>query len=222
MTIFIRESTVLPERHDFDFYATPPGFARAALAQLPNWFKPRCILDPGAGTGVWGRAARERWHGSLITGVEIRDVARPAAYNFWFNNGFQHVIQKAPCFDLVIGNPPFKDAEMFVQGALAMLEDYGFLMYLLRLNFVAGQDRFAELWCGNTPLKKVIVAPKRINFTGDSNPHDHALFVWQKGYVGETSLGWMLHEDNAPEVAKGDYAAHVPTLTTMPLFAEAI
>ena len=216
-TIFIKDSTTLPERHDFDFYATPPGFARAALEQLPAWFKPRCILDPGAGTGVWGRVARERWHNSLITGIEIRDVARPAAYNFWFTSGFQHVIRKQPCFDLIIGNPPFKDAEMFVRGALEMLEDHGFLMYLLRLNFIAGQDRGAGLW-KDTPLRKMVIASKRISFTGDSNPNDHALFIWQKGYVGEASLGWMTHEDNAPAVAKGDYLLHIPTLSTLAMF----
>lgn len=56
MTI-IQTTKVLQPRSKHDFYPTPDGLCRAALYLLPDepyqWF-----LDPGAGAGPWGKAAR--------------------------------------------------------------------------------------------------------------------------------------------------------------------
>lgn len=205
-TIYLKDSTLLPKRADFDFYPTPMTFCRTALAQLPPRFTPRCILDPGAGTGVWGRAARERYRNSLITGVELREVARPSVYNFWFNADFLRMPTAEPCFDLVISNPPFKHAESFVRSSLALLESGGYALYLLRLNFLESAERYHGLWKEHPP-KTVVVSAKRVSFTGDgqSNATAYAIYIWQKGYAGETSLRWMIDEGGTKaEVDRGN------------------
>lgn len=191
----------LPPRNDHDFYATPPGFARAALRELPDDFVPATVLDPGAGTGVWGRACVEKWPQCLVGGVDLRDVPIPAGYTWWTPNQDFRTWQCHSPYDLVLGNPPFKHAEIFIRYAMTMLNAGRYCMYLLRLAFLAEQDRYKRLW-KEYPPKRVVVASRRIAFTGNNNPNSYALFIWQQGWVGETTLGWMLHEDNAQEDAK--------------------
>lgn len=198
--IYVNGLDKLPPRKENDFYPTPLGFCRAALQQLPRFFTPRAILDPGAGTGVWGKAYRERWPQSLITGVELRDVARPGVYNFWYTGDMLQLATPAPCFDLIAGNPPFNIAEPLVRAGLAMLDAGGYLMFLLRLAFLEGQGRGTGLWREFPPFK-VVVSSKRIGFTGNSNPNSFALFIWKQGYRGESQLGWMTHADTAMEDA---------------------
>lgn len=218
-TIYIKDSAALPKRADFDFYPTPLTFCRTALAQLPPTFSPRTILDPGAGTGVWGRAARERWRKSLIVGVELREVVRPAAYNFWYTADFLRMPAAGPCFHLVMSNPPFKRAESFVRASLALLEPAGYALYLLRLNFLESAERYRGLWREHPP-KAVIVSAKRVSFTGDgqSNATAYAIYLWQKGYTGETSLRWMIDEGGT--AAKVDrQQAPIRRETQIPMFA---
>lgn len=213
--IYVKDTSRLPARNDADFYPTPMGFCRAALAQLPDGLTPTCILDPGAGTGVWGRAARERYPGVTITGIDLRAVPKPAGYTFWINADFLRAATPQPAFDLVIGNPPFNVAEAFIRASLDLLEDGGVLMFLLRLAFLEGQARGSGLW-SKTPPERVVVASRRIAFTGGSNPNSYALYIWRKGYTGDTRLGWMTHDDNDMESAQ-------PTATRqMAMFAEEV
>lgn len=191
----------LPPLNDNDFYATPPGFARAALEQLPANYAPFRVLDPGAGTGVWGRAVKDRWPDSRITGVDLRDIPCPTAYFNWCANQDFLAYSSPVQYDLIIGNPPFKHAELFVRHSMTMLNEGGAVLFLLRLAFLEGQDRYERLY-RDYPPRKVVVSSRRIAFTGNSNPNSYALYLWQKGWTGETTLGWMLHEDNAQEDAQ--------------------
>jgi hypothetical protein len=183
----------LPNRKDFDFYPTPQGVCDDALSFLPTDCNPFSILDPGAGTGVWGKAARKRYPSALITGMDIRpETVRPSSYNFWMHGDFL-LTDSAPCFDLVIGNPPYKYAEQFVRHSLNMLESGGFLIMLLRLNFLEGRDRGGKLY-RKYPPKNVVVRAGRVSFTGDgqANATAYAYFIWQKGWVGKPLLEWSL------------------------------
>ena len=47
-------------RQATDYYPTPAALARAALAHYgpPS---PALVLEPGAGSGIWGRAAGAVW-----------------------------------------------------------------------------------------------------------------------------------------------------------------
>lgn len=195
-TVYVTASALqnLPARRDFDFYPTPIDVCSDALTFLPDSVNPLNILDPGAGAGVWGTAARRMYPNALITGIDIRpETLRPRAYNFWMHGDFL-LMNTSPCFDLVIGNPPYKYAEQFVRRSLDMLEDGGYLILLLRLNFLEGQDRSRRLH-RKYPPKKVVVRAGRVSFTGDgkSNATAYGYFVWQKGYSGRTVLDWSLH-----------------------------
>src|SRR5260370_34132868 len=68
----LRQKAARRPRHDKDVYQTPPEFAQAGLERVT--VDPLRIVDVGAGDGIWGRLARERWPSAYLIGVELRDV----------------------------------------------------------------------------------------------------------------------------------------------------
>lgn len=192
------------ERHDH--YPTPSGLCRAALGILPGTFAPRYILDPGAGTGVWGAAARERWGaGPQITGVELQLSPRPAAYDRWHCGQFSAYTALAmregqPAPELIMGNPPYRWAEAFVRLSLAMLSPGGYLVQLLRTAFLEGQARARGFWATHAPIS-VDTCSRRPSFTGDgrTDATAYSIFVWRKGdHPRRYSGGWLLWDYGEP------------------------
>lgn len=194
-TVYVSGNAInnLPKRRAFDFYPTPLHVASDALTFLPEGFTPQCILDPGAGTGVWGMASRRRWPNSLITGVELRtETPKPNAYNFWMHQNFL-LSTATPAFDLVVGNPPYDVAEQFIRHSLNCLEHGGYMVLLLRLAFLESQTRARALY-RHTPPQSVVVRANRVSFTGDgqTNATAYAYFIWQKDWHGEPALKWSM------------------------------
>lgn len=226
MTIITTTKEMRP-RDSADFYPTPLATAYAALKLLPKEYTPLHILDPGAGSGIWGLAARRRWGYSRITGVELRNIPAHSEYSHWFQGSllslpsprvpvppfrdakaeqrayeqyrfdlwaYQQAVWTWPrvLYDCVIGNPPYKYAEAFVRLSLEHTVEGGYVVFLLRLAFLEGQERGAGLW-KEYPPKQVAVCSQRPSFTGDgkTDATAYAVFVWQKGYSGSTSLTWL-------------------------------
>jgi hypothetical protein len=180
-------------RQEFDFYPTPIADCADALSYLPFDFVPQCILDPGAGGGAWGKAARKRYPKAMITGVDVRsETKRTSAYNFWMHDNFL-LMKPTAAFDLVIGNPPFDEAEAFVKQSIAMLEPYGFCIMLLRLNFITAKERVIGVH-RTTPPMQVIIRANRVQFIGygDRAASDYAYFIWRKGWKGKPTIDWSL------------------------------
>jgi len=111
--MIIQTDKQMRDRDCFEHYPTPYELCLAALKESRLTAFPSMnlsILDPGAGTGVWGEAARTIWPNAHITGIELRDtVTHPTAYDTWLTSNYittQFVDRK---FDLIIGNPPYGD-----------------------------------------------------------------------------------------------------------------
>ncbi len=177
----------LPPRREYDFYPTPLSFARTALDLLPLAFYPRSIIDPGAGTGIWGEAAKAKWPKSIINGYEIRQEDQPGEYNYWKTGDYLD-IEITGGVSLVMGNPPYKFAEEFIRKSLDLLEDGGYLVFMLRLAILESKKRM-QLW-KDYPRKKVVVCANRPSFSGDgkTNATAFAFLYWEKGYIGPTYL----------------------------------
>ena len=203
-TIYIKESTTLPERRAFDLYETPgrrawDGVTVVAedLIRSGDVFDPDAgvrILDPGAGAGIWGSCCRNLWPRAWIAGVELREVRPADAYDQWVIGEFNEfsIADPAPgAWDLVIGNPPYALAERFVRTSLEYLRPGGRLLFLLRLAFLEGQRRGDGLWQEHR-LKRIEVCKARTSFSGDgkSNATAYGLYLWEKNFKGETTLGW--------------------------------
>jgi len=186
------------ERDLHDFYPTPLALCDKALG-LVNFdsnYQPYRILDPGAGTGVWGAAASRRWLEPAIVGIELRQVEKPADYDMWHCTDYLAFNFALTKFDLVIGNPPYKHAEQFVRKSHALLTPQGEMIFLLRLAFLEGQARGKGLWC-EIPPRFVYVLSKRPSFItegdkkGKTDATAYALFHWVKGDHRPTTLSWL-------------------------------
>lgn len=193
--IYVKDKDALPNRREFDHYPTDPittaagvRLARLFVEDVAPW-----ILDPGAGRGVWGTACRRMWHDAYITGVDIRELPQPDAYNAWIQGDFLTAGGTRGGSDLVIGNPPYIHAEEFCRKALDFLRPGGILLYLLRLTFLESKRRL-RFFREDLP-RHVAVLSRRPSFMEDgsrkTSPDAYAFYVWQKGYRGETTLSWI-------------------------------
>lgn len=165
-------------RDTFDFYPTPRPYADQMLDLVGHFHEPPYVLDPGAGTGVFGDAVRAAYPEAVIAGTDLRPLPRPVSYDYWQTGVDFLKMRPAPVFDLVVGNPPYKFAEQFVRLSMASLREGGRLVFLLRLAFLESERRL-KLW-RDYPLKEVWVFPKRPSFTGNgkSDATAYAAFVW--------------------------------------------
>ncbi len=193
---------LMPEgqnRAEFDFYPTPLALAEAAIRLLPKAFNPIYVLDPGAGSGVWGRAAR-RVYGSRplsMDGIEIREDARITPdYDLWHRGDFLKT-DIPNGYTLIAGNPPYAQAEAFIRRSMNLLVLGGYLVQLLRLAFLETQERGYGLWL-ELPPKEVYVCVERPSFypkghpkAGNTDATAYAIYIWQKGWAGKTELKWL-------------------------------
>lgn len=189
----IQTDKPLAPRREHDFYPTPEPFVRAGLSLLPPpfLFNPEFILDPGAGSGAWGKVARQEYPNADITGFELRRVEVPQAYDTWIDGDFR-LAKPFPLYDLVMGNPPYKYTESFIKTSMLFLKPGGHLVFLLPLQFLAGQARGKGLWREHPPVK-VVICSKRPSWTGDgkTDATDYAFFLWKEGVRNTPEIGWI-------------------------------
>lgn len=226
--MIIQTTKTMRERDDFDHYPTPIELCRAALLRCPLSVESTTrlrILDPGAGTGVWGEAAREIWPNAEIHGIELREMPAPKAYDHWRTDNYMLSRYTKP-FDLIMGNPPYgdlweqrqrklakqakkhgknyrrpsrplnepmADAEAFVNRSFWNIAHGGFVVFLLRLAFLEGQERCIGLWRQAVPFS-VLTLSRRPSFTGNgkTDATAYAVYYWQPGIHYEHYRGGWL------------------------------
>ncbi len=185
-------------RRPHDFYPTPAGLARAALAHVDltgSVGHSLTIVDPGAGLGEWGAAARHRWPDARIIGVELAQP-RPAGavYDEWHAVDYLRWARSVPNADrpdVIIGNPPFNLAEAFIRASLGLIASGGRVVFLLRLGMLESQKRIG-LW-RDCPPARVSVLTARPSFTGDggTDAAAYGLFLWTSPAPRSTALDWL-------------------------------
>jgi len=183
--------------------------------------------------GLWTRRP-------YVTGIEIRDVQRDqypnlAYYNEWLQadalNVCAHRVGRKnrapapanmiPAPDVVMMNPPYSvvpgignRAEAFIRQGVRLVRHGGYVLALLRMAVLAGQERYKSLWQPHDPndkrpigyrindpkafknplgLRMVFVLPRRPVFVqAGSDPRtEYALFLFQKGYKGRPELDFL-------------------------------
>ncbi len=111
-------------------------------------------------------------------------------------NFFERV---APCAVDIITNPPYKYAKEFVEHALDIV-DYGRKVAMfLKLTFLESKSR--RTLFEKYPPKRVWVFSERVQCAknGDFEKYKnsgatavaYAWFIWQKGYTGQPTIGWI-------------------------------
>lgn len=212
-TIYVTRDTSLPTRRAHELYPTERALIRAALTayaiEPPGGFIPLdCyperyiersggyILDPGAGDGRWGLAAKALYPDALVMGVEERNVPMPEGMDAWLRRKSFLSFFPGVRFGLICGNPPYGPkvggvilAEHFIRIGFDLLAPGGRMIYLLPLQMMAGKDRYNNLWRTHPPTLVAVVSPRPsfgLNQHGrrGTNGTDYGLFVWDKGLDG--------------------------------------
>ena len=202
-TIYVNNSVHQPIR-EREFYPTPIELCKAALKLVPKDCPMNDVLEPGAGSGVWGRALEEvypRIGYRYVHGIEIRDVEvflddyTFNCYDNWSYYNFleENLFHPYYGYDLVMGNPPYSLQEKFIDKSLDLLKDEGYLLFLLKLSFLESKLRYNKYFNNNLNPKEVHVSVRRVSFTGNkkSNADAYAIYLWKKGWIGETTLKWL-------------------------------
>jgi len=167
-------------RPDDDFYPTPPEATEALLA---NETFEGMIWEPACGDGAICRVLEEHGHKIWATDLNYR------GYGMGDMN-FLNSDMRAPN---IITNPPFKLAEEFIHHSLELTT--GKVAMLCKLQFLEGAKR--KKMFESTPLKKVYVFSKRLSMTRNGEKMKNsgmiafAWFVWEHGFEGEATLGWL-------------------------------
>lgn len=191
------------DRAVLDFYATPDALALAICKRLSAVVaEPRFLVEPSAGTGSFVRAVKATWPETWVEAVEVNPdhaghlVAADAdfvATDDWPKWADASVAGQRGSPDLILGNPPFRQAQEHIEAGLRWLGEGGRLAFLLRLNFLGSSSRVG-FW-GQPGLESVsVIAPRPsfgLNKKGKpgTDGTEYALFVWRKGYEGPPQLG---------------------------------
>jgi len=184
----------LREREPSDFYPTPKEIIRTILKDYSEKHSaPQKILDPGCGEGVWGEVAKEFWPKAVICGVDIRDVNVNTNYYIWNNNtDFLTYKFDIKNVDLVIGNPPFKYAEQFLEKCIGTN-----VIFLLRASFLESKKRYQKYYSDyNSPYRpsEIKISTRRISFTGNKKSDNtmYGIYYWLKSnFITDTKLSWL-------------------------------
>jgi hypothetical protein len=172
----------LSERKD-DLYETPPVAVQALLAHESL---PHVIWEPACGPGSIVRVLRSAGHNVIATDlVDYGCEGSIARRDFLF----ERVVPEG-C-ECIVTNPPFKNAQEFVERARDLVPK---VVMLLRLAFLESERRRMILDRGD--LARVYVFRNRLpmmhrdGWTGPkvSNPTAFAWFVWDRTHSGPTEL----------------------------------
>jgi hypothetical protein len=181
----------LPKRVELDVYPTPIEYTRAVLKFLQLSHYPiesyeytLRILDPGAGSGIWGQAVKELYPHAELHGTELRDVPPPPHYDHWHIGKYELLPDTVGKFDLIVGNPPYYVLEDFMDKSFELLHDYGMLSFLLPASFSESKKRYLKYFSKQDYYKPTMIinSVRRISFTGDgkSNATAYAQYTWVK------------------------------------------
>lgn len=178
----VRKLTV---KHRKEYYATHPQVTQDLL-DVEKFSSP--ILEPCCGGGFMAKVIQE--NGYDVEASDIVDRGYGKAGIDFLSETFL-----AGKYDIVT-NPPYS---LFVQMLRKAIEICNHkVAMLLPLNFLSALERL-ELY-KQYPPKKVWVFSHRIciakggnfdNYQAGANMTIYAWYIWEKGYSGETTIGWL-------------------------------
>lgn len=177
------------KRQEFDYYATDPHALEILLDKLnADGIKlPQKICEPACGGGNLSEVLKAR-------GLEV------FSYDL-YDHGYGIIGQdflkseiKAECF---LTNPPYKFALEFVEHAIKNVLPNGYVIMLLKIQFLEGKKR--NKFFKKHPPKFIYVHSSRQHCcrNGDfsryknCNAISYAWFIWQEGLKGEPVVRWI-------------------------------
>lgn len=174
------------ERQEHDYYATDPK-AVDALYSTGFFDDVAGIWEPACGSGHLSKRMEELI-GYPVHSTDLYDRG-------YGKSGVDFFRQDVVCADAIVTNPPYRYAKEFVEHAIEL--DVRKVAMFLKLTFLEGQAR-RKLFEKHPP-RYVFVFSKRIQVAINGDPEMfkkssaacYAWFVWEKGYGGAPSIGWI-------------------------------
>lgn len=176
------------DRQSEDFYATDPNTLKIFLDKLKEdgIELHNLIWECACGQGHLSKVLIEGGYEVLSTDLVDRGYGSRADF-----------LQASPGWNGdILTNPPYKFAKEFVEKALEIIPIGKYAIFLLKIQFLEGQDRFKMF--KQYPPKYVYVNSKRQTcyINGDmtkkmSSASCYCWFIWEKGYYGEPTVRWL-------------------------------
>lgn len=175
----------MAERIENDAYMTPRNLAFAICTRLTD-LQPQTIMEPSAGNGAFLDAAFSVWPDAHEFYACEKDPKLAAGIMSWASVANADFLTLKPTLavDLVIGNPPYNDAEAFVRTSMRWVRPGGYVAFLLRLSFIASQSRVAGLYAEFPIFSLAAIAPRPSFTVGGNDNSEYGLFVWKRGHTG--------------------------------------
>lgn len=172
-------------RHKSDYYVTPINSIEKFLVEFskyePSAFSGGVILDPSAGGDEFNLmsypAAIHNIFNREVKTIDLREDSRAD----YIGNFLDVDLNYKP--KVIITNPPFNIAESMIRKSFKVIEEDGWIIMLLRLNYFESKQRFDGLWKDIGLPKYTFVYHNRLSFTSDgkSDSIAHCHMVWKKG-----------------------------------------
>lgn len=180
------------DRHISDYYVTPMYEIKKFWDEFKkhnNIEDIKYVLDPAAGGDDKHLMSYPLVLGEekfkIIT-LDLRDDSLAEIKGDYFETKFEN------SFDMIITNPPFSYGIEFIKKALDDVKNDGYVIMLLRLNFLGSKVR--NKWLRENMPYEIYVHGKRMSFTDDGRADsvEYAHFVWKKNCKNESTKLYLL------------------------------
>jgi hypothetical protein len=177
-------------REKDDYYATSPQAVDVLLKhfEIPPTTK---IWECACGEGHLSKRLIEL--GFEVCSSDLVNRGYGEVKNFF------DCTEKPDAGSLILTNPPYKHAMEFVLHALELLPENGYCLMFLKLLFLEGQKRYAELFRIHPP-KTVYVFSGRMKCAKNgefksgedfNSAMAYCWYLWQKGFKGKPVIEWI-------------------------------
>jgi hypothetical protein len=194
-------------RDKLDRYYTPDALALAIVSALRDevgaarWRTLRTVTEPSVGGGAFVMALNGLlWHREdvIVKAIDRDHTARGLVFaDRPMIGDFLGRTNGEVGADLIVGNPPYSDAEAHIR---ASLERAPLVCLLLRASILGGQARHA-LWREHPP-RRVWSVVGRPSFTaGGTDSSEYVVVLWDRYWTNDPRLGWLTWRDGGTDGA---------------------
>lgn len=180
------------ERECNDYYATDP-IAIDKLLKRESLNKK--LLEVSAGEGHLAEKLKMYGYDVITNDIVERNYKLDYRLDFLSGGGTLPLEDRD-----IITNPPYKYAKEFVLKALDIISEGRKVYMFLKVTFLEGKARYNDLF-SKYPPKAIYVFSERVMCAknGDFNKMRegggsavaYAWYVWEKGYIGKTTIEWI-------------------------------